>query len=123
MKGFRDREDEEIDEIIRYINEECNRGAGILVEGVSDREALLTRGVRGRILTLHELYGVVKNDVGGLRLITLLDLDREGESILRRLEARFSNFLRLDHSARMRLRKTMKYRRGLRTIHQIFMSP
>lgn len=123
MKVLRGREDEEIEEIVRYINEECDRGAGILVEGVSDREALLLRGVRGRILTLHELYRVVKNEVCGLRLITLLDLDREGESILRRLEERFSNLLTLDHGARMRLRKTLKYRRGLRTIHQIFMHP
>lgn len=123
MKILRGREDEEIEEIIRYINEECDRGAGILVEGVSDREALLMRGVRGRILTLHELYRAVKNDLGGLRLITLLDLDREGESILKRLEERFSSLLRLDHTARLRLRKTLKYRRGLRTIHQIFMSP
>ncbi|MEM0482635.1 MAG: hypothetical protein QXM16_07115 [Nitrososphaerota archaeon] len=123
MKILRVPENEEIEEIIRYINEECDRGADVLVEGVSDREALMMRGVKGRILTLHDLYKAVKNDVGGLRLITLLDLDREGENILRRLEERFSNLLSLDNTARMRLRKTQKYKRGLRTIHQIFMSP
>ncbi|MEM2814321.1 MAG: hypothetical protein QW059_00250 [Nitrososphaerota archaeon] len=123
MKILRSSEEEEMKEIVRYLNESCDEGAVILVEGVSDRKALLERGVKGKIITLHEFLRNFKTDIKGLKLITLLDLDREGENILRRIEEKYSTLLRLDNSARMRLRMTQRYKRGLRTIHQIFMPP
>ncbi|MCS7146418.1 MAG: hypothetical protein RMJ28_01085 [Nitrososphaerota archaeon] len=123
MRISRADENEELEEIVRYINEKCSEGAAVLVEGVSDREALSGRGVRGKIFTLHEFLKIVEFDALNMELIALLDLDREGERILRWLEGRTSHSLKLDYSTRMKLRKTQRYRRGLRTVHQIFMGP
>jgi len=107
---------------VRQINESCADGAIILVEGMSDREALVRRGVRGRIVTLHEFLKIME-DSHGLRVIALLDLDRHGESTFRWLERRVAAPIELDNSLRTRLRRTKKYWRGLRTVHQIFMGP
>lgn len=123
MKIFQGLDDEELTEIVQYINEKCNEGAAVLVEGESDREALTGRGVVGEILTLHELLRRLEFGDGELRVLALLDLDREGERILRWLENKATSYLKLDTTVRTRLRRTERYRRGLRTVHQIFMGP
>ncbi|MEM0444683.1 MAG: hypothetical protein QXO86_04265 [Nitrososphaerota archaeon] len=123
MKTFRGEEEEEIRDIVQLLNEECSSGATILVEGVGDRGALIERGVKGKIYTLNELLRIVENGLDCVKVIPLLDLDREGESILRWVGEKFSSYLQLDYSLRSRLRKTQRYRRGLRSIQQIFMAP
>lgn len=123
MRIFRGDEEQEIQEIIQLLNEECSSGATILVEGVSDRNTLVESGVKGTIYTLNELLRLVENGLDGARVIPLLDLDKEGENILGWLSERFAANILLDRSLRGRLRKTRRYKRGLRSIHQIFMAP
>jgi len=50
----------------------------------------------------------------------LLDLDREGEAITRRLRAVLEGRVVLDESVRVMLRSTRRYKKGARTIHQLF---
>lgn len=117
-------EEEEIGEIVRIINEECEAGAAVVVEGETDREALVERGVAAKILTLRELmlraeHGLLED----ARVIVLLDLDREGERLTWWLRARLPNTVRLDLSLRERIRRSQRFKRGRRTIQQIFMGP
>jgi 5S rRNA maturation endonuclease (ribonuclease M5) len=117
-------EEEEIGEIVRIINEVCEAGAAVVVEGETDREALVERGVAAKILTLRELmlraeHGLLED----ARVIVLLDLDREGERLTWWLRARLPNTVRLDFSLRERIRRSQRFKRGRRTIQQIFMGP
>jgi 5S rRNA maturation endonuclease (ribonuclease M5) len=117
-------EEEEIGEIVRIIKEECEAGAAVVVEGETDREALVERGVAAKILTLRELmlraeHGLLED----ARVIVLLDLDREGERLTWWLRARLPNTVRLDLSLRERIRRSQRFKRGRRTIQQIFMGP
>jgi 5S rRNA maturation endonuclease (ribonuclease M5) len=57
------------------------------------------------------------------RVIVLLDLDREGERLTWWLRARLPNTVRLDLSLRERIRRSQRFKRGRRTIQQIFMGP
>jgi len=115
-------EEEEIREVVETINKCIDGRTLILVEGVTDIRVLREAGVNAEIYTLYEFYKFVetltKNQA--LRVIAMLDLDREGESILRKLKEKYSNIVKFDESLRKKLRMTSRYKRGLRTIYQLF---
>jgi 5S rRNA maturation endonuclease (ribonuclease M5) len=119
---MRNYEEEELREVVETINRCIDRHTLILVEGVTDIRVLREAGVNAEICTLYEFYKFVetltKNKA--LRVIAMLDLDREGESILRRLKEKYSNIVKFDEFPRKRLRMTSRYKRGLRTIYQLF---
>jgi 5S rRNA maturation endonuclease (ribonuclease M5) len=117
-------EEEEIEEIVRIINDESRAGASVVVEGETDRAALLGRGVTAHVLTLRELIlGAKRGGLEGERILVLLDLDSEGEALLRRLRSLLPPTAKLDTALRERIRGTQRYRHGRRTIQQIFMAP
>jgi 5S rRNA maturation endonuclease (ribonuclease M5) len=119
---MRNSEEEEIREVVETINKCIDGRTLILVEGVTDIRVLREAGVNAEIYTLYEFYKFVetltKNQA--LRVIAMLDLDREGESILRKLKEKYSNIVKFDESLRKKLRMTSRYKRGLRTIYQLF---
>jgi 5S rRNA maturation endonuclease (ribonuclease M5) len=122
MQNMRNSEEEEIREVVETINKCIDGRTLILVEGVTDIRVLREAGVNAEIYTLYEFYKFVetltKNQA--LRVIAMLDLDREGESILRKLKEKYSNIVKFDESLRKKLRMTSRYKRGLRTIYQLF---
>jgi|YelNatPaOPRAMG01_1025707.scaffolds.fasta_scaffold144060_2 5S rRNA maturation endonuclease (ribonuclease M5) len=122
MQNMHNSEEEEIREVVETINKCIDGRTLILVEGVTDIRVLREAGVNAEIYTLYEFYKFVetltKNQA--LRVIAMLDLDREGESILRKLKEKYSNIVKFDESLRKKLRMTSRYKRGLRTIYQLF---
>ncbi len=119
---MRNCEEEEIREVVETINKCIDRHTLILVEGVTDIRVLREAGVNAEIYTLYEFYKFVETSTKNqkLRVIAMLDLDREGESMLRKLKEKYSNTVKFDEFPRKRLRMTSRYKRGLRTIYQLF---
>lgn len=113
-------EREELCDVVSLLNDVCRDGAILLVEGMSDAEALREAGISGQVVTLDRFrQAVVRGAISGT-VVALLDLDREGEATMRRLKAMLEGRVTLDGSVRERLRATRRYKRGARTIQQLF---
>ncbi len=119
---MRNCEEEEIREVVETINKCIDKHTLILVEGATDIQALREAGVNAEIYTLYEFHKLVKTSTKSqaLRVIAMLDLDKEGESILRKLKAKYSSTVKFDEFPRKKLKMTSRYKRGLRTIYQLF---
>ncbi len=122
IKNMHNEDREEIEEIVKLINNSVDENTFILVEGKSDIEALREAGIKAKIYTLYDFYKLADSFSlrHASRVVVLLDLDREGELILRRLKNKYSNTVKFDEFLRKRLRTTDRYKRGLRTIYQLF---
>ncbi|MDW8093248.1 MAG: hypothetical protein RMJ06_06165 [Nitrososphaerota archaeon] len=113
-------DDEEIDEIVRKLNERVETSpALLLVEGEKDRERVTSRGFRGQVLTLYELMSRVES-YERVEVIVLLDLDRQGEELLGYLRRRLGPNVKLDEEFRNSLRRTRRFRMGYRSIEELF---
>jgi len=122
MQNMRNSETEEIREVVELINKSVDRDTLILVEGVTDIKALKDAGIEAEIFTLYEFYKLMETQptTHALKVIAMLDLDREGESMLKKLKEKYSTFVKFDEFPRKMLRMTNRYKRGLRTIYQLF---
>jgi 5S rRNA maturation endonuclease (ribonuclease M5) len=89
-------------------------GKLIIVEGMKDKAALRSLGVKNRIKQLHKkpLYQVVEEVVGMSRdVIILTDLDKEGKRLYGRLNSDLSRFgMRVDNCFREYLFRNTKIR-------------
>ncbi|MEM2374147.1 MAG: hypothetical protein QXI11_06855, partial [Thermoproteota archaeon] len=103
-------------------NSSIDNNTLILVEGVTDLRALQEAGINAKIFTLFDFYKWMDSEQHGkaFRVIAMLDLDREGESTLRKLKNKYSNIVNFDELPRKKLRMTNRYKKGLRTIYQLF---
>lgn len=119
---MRSSEEEEIREVVEIINNSIDNHTLVLVEGVTDIRALREAGITAKIYTLFEFYKLVESEQRSqaIKVIAMLDLDREGESTLRKLRNKYSNIVKFDEFPRKKLRMTNRYKRGLRTIYQLF---
>ncbi len=92
--GMRREALEEVEEVLEELREESREGTPVLVEGRNDRGALLSLGVEGKIVHLHDgrsLPDLLEDLREYRRVIVLTDFDREGEE----LAARCSRYLRV----------------------------
>jgi len=82
---FRSRLFEELTNIIDKLSTESLNGVPIIVEGKRDAEGLRRAGVRGEIIQVKSIKGLRRffeqRDVK--KVILLLDLDSEGEKLLK----------------------------------------
>lgn len=109
-------------EIVALVEELNQLGNAVLVEGRTDAEALMSAGVKCRVLTLSEFEERVARGEAS-EVVVLTDLDREGEAHLRRLTRRFGGSVKLLTGPRERLRRTSRYRRGMRSVSELFRPP
>jgi 2,5-diamino-6-(ribosylamino)-4(3H)-pyrimidinone 5'-phosphate reductase len=73
-----------VEEVLEELREESRQGTPVLVEGLHDREALLSLGVKGEIVHLNggrNLLSLLEGLEGCPRVIVLTDFDREGEEL------------------------------------------
>ncbi|MEN3047358.1 MAG: hypothetical protein ABDH63_01055 [Candidatus Caldarchaeales archaeon] len=109
-------------EIQALVDELNQLGKAVLVEGRTDAEALRSAGVKCEVLTLSEFdEQVVRGELS--EVVVLTDLDREGEAHLRRLTRRHGGSVKLLTGQRERLRRTLRYRRGMRSVSELFRPP
>lgn len=86
--------EEKIQLILEYLAEESAKGTPIIVEGKKDVEALKTLGITGRIIAAKaggkSLLDVISEveECGASEVILLLDFDRRGRELTRRLKQR-----------------------------------
>jgi 5S rRNA maturation endonuclease (ribonuclease M5) len=121
MKSRRGRAQER--EVLR---EELERFVGLLndsqttvvVEGESDRRALIESGATVRVITLSEFERGIEG-MYGQTVSLLMDLDRQGDEHVRRLVTRYGNIVRFSTAARDYLRTTTSYRRGMRSVYEL----
>jgi len=82
---FRSRLFEELANIVEKLSAESLNGVPIIVEGRRDEEGLRRAGVRGEIIQVKSIKGLRRffeqRDVK--RVILLLDLDSEGEKLVK----------------------------------------
>jgi 2,5-diamino-6-(ribosylamino)-4(3H)-pyrimidinone 5'-phosphate reductase len=87
--------EEKIQLILEYLAEESAKGTPIIVEGKKDVEALKALGIKGRIIAAKTggktLLDVISEaeECGVREVILLLDFDRRGRELTRRLKQRF----------------------------------
>ncbi|MEM2394062.1 MAG: toprim domain-containing protein, partial [Candidatus Bathyarchaeia archaeon] len=85
---------EKIQFILEYLAEEAAKGIPIIVEGKKDMEALKALGITGRIIAAKtggkNLLDVISEieECGASEVILLLDFDRRGRELTRRLKQR-----------------------------------
>ena len=73
-----------MEEVLEELREESRQGTPVLVEGLHDREALLSLGVEGKIVHLNggkNLLSLLEALEGNARAIVLTDFDQEGEEL------------------------------------------
>ena len=96
----------ELNEFINQINSEPARESLILVEGKRDREALAHLGCNGNIMIYHNFKNPIdlvdKFRDNYKKLIILLDLDRSGELMTKKICKMLSHRY-IDQKYRMRL--------------------
>lgn len=86
--------EEKIQLILGYLAEESAKGTPIIVEGKKDAEALKALGVKGPIIAAKtggkNLLDVISEaeECGTSEVILLLDFDRRGRELTRRLKQR-----------------------------------
>lgn len=80
---------EKLKSFVGQLNEECERGSVVVVEGRRDAEALSSIGFTGSAAVFHNFKGVTNFvDTHGHRsrkIILLLDMDRTGKYLTGRL--------------------------------------
>lgn len=106
-------------EILALVEEMNQLKKSVLVEGREDLEALRSAGVSCEVLTLSEFEELVEG-VEVRELVVLTDLDREGDEHLSRLLRKHSGSVNFLTGVRQRLRRTRRYKRGMRRISEIF---
>jgi 5S rRNA maturation endonuclease (ribonuclease M5) len=108
------------------LREELERFLGLLndpqttvvVEGESDRRALIESGATFRVITLSEFEREVEG-MYGQTVSLLMDLDRQGDEYVRRLVMRYGGIVRFSTTARDYLRTTTSYKRGMRSVYEL----
>ncbi|MEM2865977.1 MAG: hypothetical protein QXM46_00805 [Candidatus Hadarchaeales archaeon] len=73
--------------MLEELRKEGREGTPVLVEGIHDREALLSLGVEGKILHLNGKRGLLaslERLEGCEKAVVLTDFDRTGEELARR---------------------------------------
>ena len=108
------------------LREELERFLGLLndpqtivvVEGESDRRALIETGAAVRVITLSEFEREVEG-MYGQTVSLLMDLDRQGDEHVRRLVIRYGGIVRFSTTARDYLRTTTSYKRGMRSVYEL----
>jgi len=81
---------EDVRKVLKHFSDAAEEGAVVLVEGPRDIEALRMLGFTGTILSLSHLDDWVKANPPPRKIILLMDFDREGVEIVRRLEKRLT---------------------------------
>ena len=117
---FRSRLFEELASIVDKLSAESLNGVPIVVEGRRDEEGLRRAGVRGEIIQVKSVKGLRRffeqRDVR--RVILLLDLDSEGERLMKTLIQSLEGVVgEIDLSYRRRLMEFKRY--GLIEIESI----
>ena len=117
---FRSRLFEELASIVDKLSAESLNGVPIIVEGRRDEEGLRRAGVRGEIIQVKSVKGLRRffeqRDVR--RIILLLDLDSEGERLMKALIQSLEGVVgEIDLSYRRRLMEFKRY--GLIEIESI----
>ncbi|MCD6260305.1 MAG: toprim domain-containing protein [Thaumarchaeota archaeon] len=117
---FRSRLFEELASIVDKLSAESLNGVPIVVEGRRDKEGLRRAGVRGEIIQVKSIKGLRRffeqRDVK--RVILLLDLDSEGERLMKTLIQSLEGVVgEIDLSYRRRLMEFKRY--GLIEIESI----
>ena len=117
---FRSRLFEELASIVDKLSAESLNGIPIIVEGRRDEEGLRRAGVRGEIIQVKSIKGLRRffeqRDVK--RVILLLDLDSEGERLMKILIQSLEGVVgEIDLSYRRRLMEFKRY--GLIEIESI----
>ena len=117
---FRSRLFEELASIVDKLSAESLNGIPIIVEGRRDEEGLRRAGVRGEIIQVKSIKGLRRffeqRDVK--RVILLLDLDSEGERLMKALIQSLEGVVgEIDLSYRRRLMEFKRY--GLIEIESI----
>ncbi len=106
---------EELEGFVGLLNDSCTIA---VVEGDSDKRALIESGAAVRVITLSEFERAVEG-MSGQTISLLMDLDRQGEEHVRRLVLRYGGVVRFSTAARDYLRTTTSYRRGMRSIYEL----
>ena len=109
---FRSRLFEELASIVDKLSAESLNGVPIIVEGRRDEEGLRRAGVRGEIIQVKSIKGLRRffeqRDVK--RVILLLDLDSEGERLMKILIQSLEGVVgEIDLSYRRRLMEFKRY--------------
>lgn len=126
MKSTRlDRRDSEIVEFLpslaRNLNDEILNGALLVVEGKRDVEALKSIGVQGKFFLMSHgrgFAGLLSEALGYSKVILLLDLDGEGNSLTRKVMIHLHDMkIKVDHSYRKAIGSVGKGR--LRQIEEL----
>ena len=109
---FRSRLFEELASIVDKLSAESLNGIPIIVEGRRDEEGLRRAGVRGEIIQVKSIKGLRRffeqRDVK--RVILLLDLDSEGERLMKILIQSLEGVVgEIDLSYRRRLMEFKRY--------------
>jgi len=117
---FRSRLFEELASIVDKLSAESLNGIPIIVEGKRDEEGLRRAGVRGEIIQVKSIRGLRRffeqRDVK--RVILLLDLDSEGDRLMKTLIQSLEGVVgEIDLSYRRRLMEFKRY--GLIEIESI----
>ncbi len=105
----------ELERFVSLLNDSCTIA---VVEGDSDKRALIESGVAVRVITLSEFERAVEG-MSGQTISLLMDLDRQGEEHVRRLVLRYGGVVRFSTAARDYLRTTTSYRKGMRSIYEL----
>ncbi len=106
---------EELEKFVNLLNGSCTIA---VVEGDSDKRALIESGAAVRVITLSEFERAVEG-MSGQTVSLLMDLDRQGEEHVRRLVLRYGGVVRFSTAARDYLRTTTSYKRGMRSIYEL----
>lgn len=115
-----DEEREEVAEVIRKLNEAIRyERIVVLVEGERDSRYLRSSGFEGKIVTFQK-FVANPEEFSNLRVVLLIDLDRHGEELVRLVRQRYGSIVTLDESFRNELRRTKRFKRGCRSIEELF---
>ncbi|MEO9320362.1 MAG: topoisomerase [Nitrososphaera sp.] len=86
---------ERIRSFIDLLNQECDRGSVVVVEGKRDAQALCSVGFKGVPAIFHRFKGVAdfvdNHDGSRCKIILLLDMDRTGKHLTSRLIAQLQS--------------------------------
>ncbi len=105
----------ELERFVSLLNGSCST---VVVEGESDRRALIESGATVRVITLFEFERAVEG-MSGQSVSLLMDLDRQGDEHVRRLVLRYGGVVRFSTAARDYLRTTTSYRKGMRGVYEL----
>lgn len=114
---------DEFMEILEKLRADSRNGIPIIVEGEKDAESLRRLGVRGEIITVRSIRGLrrrfERDDVR--EVILLLDLDKEGEHVLKLVKRSLEGVVKqvnVSYWRRLRMFKGLGFTQ-IENLHQV----